>query len=331
MARIHEWDPALRESLPHLPLGSGPTPVRAAPDLGDGDAEVWLKDDGAFGDGGWGGNKVRKLEWLIPDVKRRRNRTVLTFGGIGTNWGLTTALYGRDHGLDVALGLIDQPVDDHVRSQLARLEQSGARLHFIPTKPRLVLAVPWLLARHSRRGRPPYFLPAGGSSPLGTLGYAEAALEIAAQVRAGELPEPGHVVVPVGTGGTAAGLLLGFELAGLSTRVAGIVVNDQLRLDHRTIFQLARRSARLLSRFGARRPVPHLRPERLILTREWLGPGYGHPTPEGDAALTDSSGPAGLPLDRVYTAKSMAALLSMNADGRFGRDPVLYLNTNGPR
>jgi D-cysteine desulfhydrase len=58
-----------------------------------------LKDDGKFGDGAWGGNKVRKLEWLLPDARRRQRRTILTFGGLGTNWGLATALYGREYGL----------------------------------------------------------------------------------------------------------------------------------------------------------------------------------------------------------------------------------------
>src|SRR5215467_12070619 len=94
----------------------------------------------------------------------------------------------------------------------------------------------------ARGGQPPYLLPAGGSSAVGALGYVEAALEIAAQVEAGALPEPAHAVVAVGTGGTAAGLALGFQLAGLRTRVVGIVVNDQLRLGPPVLARLARRS-----------------------------------------------------------------------------------------
>ena len=111
--------------------------------------------------------------------------------------------------------------------------------------------LPLLLARNARGGRPPYLLPAGGSSPVGAVGYVEAALEIAAQVGDGALPEPAHVVVPVGTGGTAAGLALGFQLAGMRTRVVGIVVNDQLRLDPPVIARLARRTAKLLEDRGA--------------------------------------------------------------------------------
>ena len=218
-ALLHERFPELRAALPHLALGERPTPVRRLPGLSEGGAPVWLKDDGAFGAGGWGGNKVRKLEWILPEARRRGARTILTVGGLGTNWGLAAALYAREQGLHAALALVDQPLDDHVRAQLARLKRCGAALHFTHTKARTIAAVPWLVLRHARGGRPPYVLPAGGSSPVGTLGYVEGAFELAAQVQDGALPEPSHVVTALGSGGTAAGLALGLRLAGLRTRV----------------------------------------------------------------------------------------------------------------
>jgi len=322
--RLHERFPALAETIPHLVLSERPTPVREMPGLG-----IWVKEDGAFGSGGWGGNKVRKLEWLIPDARRRGRRSILTFGGLGTNWGLATALYGREHGLETALALVDQPVDAHVEAQLARLEASGARIHRTRTKVRTVALLPWLLARNARGGRPPYLLPAGGSSPVGALGYVEAALEIAAQVEDGSLPEPAHVVVPVGTGGTAAGLALGLQLAGLRTRVVGVVVNDQLRLDGPALARLARRTAELLERRGARLGRLRLEPGMLDLTREEIGAGYGHPT-EAAAGATALASEDRLPLDPVYTAKAMAGLLALRAAGSLG-DPVLFLHTDGPR
>lgn len=320
---LHERFPALVGTLPHLPLSDRPTPVRELPGLG-----VWLKEDGAFGAGGWGGNKVRKLEWLIPDARRRGRRSILTFGGLGTNWGLATALYAREHGLRTALALVDQPVDDHVRAQLARLEASGARIHRTHTKARTVAMLPWLLARNASGGRPPYLLPAGGSSAVGVLGYIEAALEIAAQVEDGALPEPAHVVVAVGTGGTAAGLALGFQLAGLRSRV-GIVVNDQLRLDPPVLAKLARRGAALLERRGAHLGPLRLDPEMLDLTRDQIGAGYGHRT-EAAARAAELTAPEGLTLDPVYTAKAMAGLLALRAQGRLD-GPVLFVHTDGPR
>ena len=189
--------------------------------------------------------------------------------------------------------------------------------------------LPWLLARNARAGRPPYLLPAGGSSPVGALGYVEAALEIAAQVEDGTLPEPAHVVVPVGTGGTAAGLALGFQLAGLRTRVVGVVVNDQLRLDPSVIARLARRTAKLLERRGARLPELQLNPEMLDLTRDQIGAGYGHP-PRPPRAPPTLAAEERLPLDPVYTAKAMAGLLALRADARLD-GPVLFVHTDGPR
>lgn len=310
--------------MPHLALSERPTPVRELAGLG-----VWVKEDGVFGSGGWGGNKVRKLEWLIPDARRRGRRSILTFGGLGTNWGLATALYAREHGIETALALVDQPVDGHVEAQLARLEASGARVHRTHTKARTVATLPWLLARNARGGRLPYLLPAGGSSPVGAVGYVEAALEIAAQVEEGALPEPAHVVVPVGTGGTAAGLALGFQLAGLRTRVAGVVVNDQLRLDPAVLTRLSRRTAKLLERRGARLGHLRLEPDMLDLNRDQIGAGYGHPTEAARRAAGSVAG-AGLRLDPVYTAKAMAGLLAQRAEGRLAGS-VLFIHTDGPR
>ncbi|HEX6152475.1 MAG TPA: pyridoxal-phosphate dependent enzyme [Solirubrobacterales bacterium] len=323
-SHLHERFPALTESLPHLALSERPTPVRELPGLG-----VWVKEDGAFGSGGWGGNKVRKLEWLIPDAQQRGRRSILTFGGLGTNWGLATALYAREHGIETALALVDQPVDAHVEAQLGRLEATGARIHRTHTKARTVAMLPWLLARNARGGHPPYLLPAGGSSPVGALGYVEAALEIAAQVEDGSLPEPAHVVVPVGTGGTAAGLALGFQLAGLRTRVVGVVVNDQLRLDPPVLARLARRTAELLERRGARLGSLRLDPELLILTRDQIGAGYGYPT-EAAKRAAGLAAEERLPLDPVYTAKAMAGLLALREGGCL-EDPVLFVHTDGPR
>jgi D-cysteine desulfhydrase len=321
---LHRRFPALAETLPHLTLSERPTPVRELSGLG-----IWVKEDGAFGAGGWGGNKVRKLEWLIPEAKRRDRRSILTFGGLGTNWGLATALYAREHGLKTALALVDQPIDDHVRAQLARLEASGARIHRTHTRARTMRMLPWLIARNISGGHPPYLLPAGGSSPVGALGYVEAAFEIAAQVEDGSLPEPEHVVVAVGTGGTAAGLALGFQLAGLRSRVVGVVVNDQLRLDASVFARLARRTAKLLERRGADLPQLRLEPEMLDLTRDQIGAGYGHPT-EAAGRAADLAAKEQLFLDPVYTAKAVAGLLALREEGRLS-GLTLFVHTDGPR
>jgi D-cysteine desulfhydrase len=309
---LHRRFPELRESLPHVRLGDRPTPVSPLERLAPPGTSLWLKDDGKFGDGGWGGNKVRKLEWLLPDARRRQRRTILTFGGLGTNWGLATALYGREYGLRTALALVDQPVDDHVRAQQARLRASGATLHFTHTKARTIASLPWLLTRHSSGGRLPYLLPAGGSSSVGVLGYVEAALEVADQVATGALPQPSHVVCAVGTGGTLAGLTLGFRLAGLPTRAV-------------------ERCARVLRTRGAQFDVGAITADDLDVRTEWIGPGYGHRLKQAEQVRTRAHELEALNLDPVYTGKAMAGALALLERGELGEGPVLFLHTDGPR
>ncbi len=322
---LHQRWPGLR--LGHVALGAAPTPVRRLEGLeGLEGVDLWLKDESVFGDGGWGGNKVRKLEWILPEASRRGTRTLFTVGGIGTHWGLACALYGREHGLRTVLGLVDQPVDDHVREQLARLEASGASLHRYRTVRGLTLAAPWLIARNVRGRRLPWYLPAGGSNAVGTLGYVETALEIAAQVDAGVLPEPATVVTAIGSGGTAAGLALGFRLAGLRTRVLGAVVNDAFPLDAPVIARLANATGDLLRARGAT-DVPRIVPSDLTTADDWLGSTYGDPTP-ASLAMVAAARPLGLALEPVYTGKALAAIRDL---GSSLTGPVLWLNTHGPR
>lgn len=313
--------------LARTPLGTAPTRV-ARLELPGVDGEVWWKAESDFGDGAWAGNKVRKLEWILPEARRRGVRTIFTIGGIGTHWGLACARYGAEHGLATVLGLVEQPVDDHVRDQWARLQASPARLHRFASPTRLKLAAPALLAATvvRDRGRLPWYLPAGGSNPFGTLGYVEAALEIAAQVEAGELPEPGTCLVPVGSGGTVAGLALGFRIAGLRTRVLGVVVNDSLPLDAPRLVALANRTGDLLARRGAS-GIPSLAVGDLDARDDWLGETYGDPTPES-VGMVSAAAQVGLDLEPVYTGKALAALADL---GTSLPGPVLWLNTHGPR
>lgn len=325
MHRLHELFPQLRETLPALSLGAPPSPLRPLVGVEVDGKEVWVKDDGAYGDGGWGGNKVRKLEWLIPEAERLGRQTVVTVGGLGTNWGLACALYGKEYGLKTVLALVDQPRDGHVEEQLGRLRASGAELHFTGSTARTVLKVPWLLARHRRS----WFLPAGGSSPVGALGAVETALELGAQAEGGQMGPLSRVVTAVGSGGTAAGLVLGLQLAGLDTQVVAVVVNDKLRLDSRALLRLARKSARLLRERGAELPELDLDGGNLEVVEDQLGEGYGHRT-EAATKATRAVSQDGLELDPVYTAKAMAGLLALGDEGR-AEGPVVFLNTNGPR
>jgi D-cysteine desulfhydrase len=165
---------------------------------------------------------------------------------------------------------------------------------------------------------------------VGALGYVECALEIAAQVESAALPEPSHVVMPLGSGGTTAGLALGLRLAGLKTRVTAVLVNDKMRLDPPAMAKLAGRSARLLESRGAGVGDAAPGPDDITVEIGFLGAGYGHPTDEAGRAL-ELAREVALELEPVYTAKALAGLIGLNARGWFGEGPVLFLNTHGPR
>jgi D-cysteine desulfhydrase len=301
----------LKTALPHVSLSGGPSPVRRL----DLPGEVWVKDDGRLGTV-YGGNKVRKLEWTLADARARGATCVLTGGALATNHGLATALYARELGLRTTLVLVDQPMDDYVAAAFARLQRTGARIHRARTPRGAYALAPWAYLRSTGR-RPPYWLPVGGSSPRGLLGFVEAGLELAAQVSAGELPEPSRIVLAVGSGGCAAGLLVGLQLAGLRSQVHGVLVNDATPVTHDSVLRMAAKAARLVGT-----PAPT---DGLVLDTAWLGGGYGHPTPEAAAASAVLAA-QGVTTEPVYTAKAAAALLALPPG-----EPVLFWQTHNTR
>jgi D-cysteine desulfhydrase len=135
----------------------------------------------------------------------------------------------------------------------------------------------------------------------------------------------------MGSGGSAAGLALGLRIAGLRSRVVGVPVTRDLRTDPASVARLAGRAAAVLERRGARIAVEPPSAADLTVLEGWIGPGYGHPTREGEEAAVAVREGDGLALDPVYTAKAVAALRAENASGLFGAGPVLYVHTDGPR
>jgi D-cysteine desulfhydrase len=319
--------PQLRDRLPRLALAKGPSPVVPLERLSSrlGGPPLWVKNDGLYGSV-YGGNKARKLELILADALRRGSRTIITVGGTGTNHGLATALYAREQGLRTVLLLVDQPVTDRVRTQVWRLCQSGAVLRRTRTARRLR---PLMMLRYAdwRRAQLPYWLPVGGSTPLGAVGFVNAALELADQIAAGEMPEPAHIFVALGSGGTAAGLLLGLRMAGLRSRLVGVLVNDHMTLGREEVARLANRTAKLLRRRGAHLPPGKMWPEELDVLTDWLGDGYGYATLAGARAEELLRETEGLELEGVYTAKAAAALVDAVESGKLTEGPLLYWHT----
>ncbi|MCC6847514.1 MAG: pyridoxal-phosphate dependent enzyme [Deltaproteobacteria bacterium] len=319
--------PVLAGRLPRMALAALPTPAHRLADLGRdaGVAELWVKRDDLTGEP-YGGNKVRKLEWLLAAARARGHRSVLTTGALGSNHALATTIYARACGFRVHLVLIPQPVTEHVRRTLLLDHAYGAAIHAVPSIGAARRRVLGLLARGALAGDRPYLVPTGGSSGLGTLGYVNAGMELAEQVAAGVLPEPAAVVVPLGSGGTVAGLVAGLRLGGLATRVVAVRVTDLLPLSPRFLARLATRSLAALARLGAA-PLPTVAPEDFDVRSEWLGPGYGVVTPEGLEAARRAAATEGLRLETTYGAKALAGALALGRAPAARGAPLLFWHT----
>jgi D-cysteine desulfhydrase len=295
--------PPLAHRIPHLPLTDLPTPVER---LALGDAVLWVKRDDRSG-AEYGGNKVRKLEFLLGAAREAGVPRLITAGAAGSHHCLATTVYGRRHGFDLTLVLFPQPVTPHVREVLSAVAVRGAEIHPVP---RMELVPAGLLRerlRHRRSGCA--VIPPGGSSPEGTLGYVSAGLELAAQVEAGEMPAPDVIHMAAGTLGTAVGIAIGLEMAGVPSRVHAVRVVGRLVANRRTLRGLVRRTLARLSASGATVPEAGRVLARIELSGRHLGGGYGVPTPAGEAAIREGRD-AGLVLDSTYTGKVAAAALA---------------------
>jgi len=318
--------PGLRDRLPRVPFLAGPTPVSRWDLPGLAGTELWIKHDERSGTL-YGGNKPRKLEFVIGAARARGARRLVTTGGLGTNHGLATTVLGRAAGLATSLVLLHQPVTEEVRRKLLLDAAWGADLVYRRSVPGVALGVAAVLVRSTLRGERPFLVPTGGSSPVGNGGFVSAGLELGLQVDAGLLPAPGSVWVPVGTGGTLAGLVVGLRLAGLTTRVVGVLVTDVLAPHPARLARAARATAARLRRLDSRIPPVSAVPEDFELVTDQVGPGYGAATPAARDAVHIAR-EAGLTLETTYTGKCLAALRARAAAGELGQEPVLFWNTH---
>jgi 1-aminocyclopropane-1-carboxylate deaminase/D-cysteine desulfhydrase-like pyridoxal-dependent ACC family enzyme len=306
--------PFVQRRLPWMPLGDFPTPVEWLPAL-----DVWVKRDDRSG-ALYGGNKVRRLEFLLADATRRRARRILTLSAFGSHHLLATTLYGRREGFEVCGLVCPQPSTADARDTLLLSAGAGACLHRVRNLAAVPLTVLGAMRQH--RGNRRVFLPPGGSSPLGALGYAAAALELAEQVRAGALPLPDAIFVPLGSGGTAAGLAVGMRLARLeSTRLVAVRVFDRLFANAHRLARLADRAAALLRAAGGP-DAGRFRAGDFQVVHDQFGRGYGRATEAAQAALR-AAADCGLRLEATYTAKALAAVLHRSRRG----ERVLFWNT----
>jgi len=309
-------------------LLDAPTPIQRLARLGDSfGIELHVKRDDLTGLGG-GGNKLRKLEFLLGEALRQGADTVITVGALQSNHARLTAAVAARAGLQCELVLTRSTArddEDYRHNGNVLLDRLfGARVHALPAGADAAGFAAGRRAELERRGRRVYLAPLGGSSPIGCLGYAAAVMEIARQERAGGVSFE-RIVLPNGSGGTQAGLVAGHAALGLDPRrVQAFTVLAPVETALETTRRLAAETLALL------RPGLPLAEDAVRIDGSQLGPGYGVPTEAMHAALSEMATKEGLPIDPVYGGKAFAGLLADARAGRLARGArVLFLMTGG--
>ncbi|MET0286609.1 MAG: pyridoxal-phosphate dependent enzyme [Polyangiales bacterium] len=328
-ALVERWPQLAR--LARVELATLPTPVEPLPRISETlDSEIWVKRDDLTA-ARYGGNKVRKLEYLLAAAKQRGANTLITAGAVGSHHVFATALYGRELGLETYAALTPQPYARHVEDQLRAGLAVGAHLYPVSGLAELAKRMLELSVRLRFWGRRPFVIPLGGSNVYGVLGFVNAGLELAQQIDAGLCPDFDAIFVSAGTCATVAGLALGLAAGGVKTQVVGVRVTDRLLANSLRIGKLIQDADHLLRKLEPRFPdVAERALASIQLDAHQFGEGYGRSTPASDAAR-DLAGSEGLLLDETYTSKAFACLLreaGASSDGGIRRgQKLLYWHT----
>ncbi|UCE02878.1 MAG: pyridoxal-phosphate dependent enzyme [Candidatus Latescibacterota bacterium] len=314
--------PDLRRTLPWTPLAR-PTRVHALSRLESymRGSEIWVKRDDQTSEI-HGGNEARKLEFVFGEALRRGSRRMLAFGSVGSSSGLAVAAFAHHFELRAILALSRRSSAKQVQRVLQLEHGLGAELHRVDGGPRALwkLVQSCLGATPEASSRLPYVLWPRRATLLGALGYVNAAYELHRQVACGILPEPECIYVAVRSGATLAGLALGCQLAGIRSRLVGVVADGHRPGSPRRLIGRACRVLRRSSRhFPAQRG-----PAAAIELRRGNGPRVAGPQARG--LLRDLEN---LDLDATSTAPTMAALLDDRRAERVD-GPVLFWQTHCP-
>ncbi len=319
-------------ALPRVPLAELPTPVTAHPELAAslGGARLLVKRDDACAEP-YGGNKVRKLEFLLGAALAEERRALVTFGAYGSNHALATALYGTRAGLDVHVVLAPQPHTGYLEANLGALVATGARVHvvdgFEATLRRAAVLKGELAARD---GVEPAIVPFGGTCAVSAAGFVNAGLELAAQIATAQFPQPVAVYVPLGSMGTGAGIALGLAAAGVRSRVVGVRVVPAEVTPPDLLDRVVDEAVAHLRAADPAFPALARADLALEIREGFLGGGYAVPTPPARDAIALAAR-AGIALDTTYTGKAFAALAADGARGGLEGRSVLFWDTYNSR
>lgn len=314
--------------FPRVRLGHLPTPLEPMENLSRvlGGPRLWIKRDDCTGLS-TGGNKTRKLEFLMAEAVARQADVVITQGATQSNHARQTVAAAARLGmrchilLEDRTGSTDPSYTDNGNVLLDRLH--GATVERRAGGSDMQAEMEALAAKLAETGHRPYVIPGGGSNPLGALGYVNAALELVNQSAERGL-HIDHLVHATGSAGTQAGLVVGLHALNSPIRLLGVGVRAPREKQETMVHDLGCRTWELL---GLRGELPR---EKVVANSDYVGGGYGVPTPGMVEAVTLLARTEGLLLDPVYSGKGMAGLIDLVRKGRFKKDEnVVFLHTGG--
>jgi L-cysteate sulfo-lyase len=314
--------------FPRITLAHLPTPLEFLPQLTKhlGGPNIYVKRDDCTGLAS-GGNKTRKLEFLMADAREQRADTIITQGAVQSNHARQTAAAAARLGMQCELlfeNRIAEPGEDYLNSGNVLLDRLfGANIHHYPGATDMNAAMEAHAAELKSRGRKPYIIPGGGSNPIGALGYVNCALEILQQANEQQL-HIHHIVHATGSAGTQAGLVTGLCATHSGIPVLGIGVNAPREVQEEKVYQLALETADYIGAAGC------VRREDVIANCDYIGDGYGVPTDGMCEALLLLARLEGLLFDPVYSGKGLAGMIDLIKQGQFKKDEnLLFIHTGG--
>ncbi len=306
-------------TLPRFFFAHLPTPIEALPSLSHAfdDVHLWIKRDDQTGLA-FGGNKTRKLEFLVAEARATNANHLVSAGAAQSNHCRQTAAAAARYGLACTLVLTGQP-DEHPSANLLLDHLFGANIIWVPNRADRDRVLQETVARLKADGERPYLVPYGGSSPTGAAGYFFAMQEVLQQGLQAD-----WIVIASSSGGTQAGLALGAKYFGFNGKILGISIDEPAD-------QLCQRVAELANKTAVLLQIPQrLQAEEILVVDEFAAPGYGVFTALEQEAIRHFARHEGILLDPVYTGRAAGGLLQLIRRGYFSSEArILFWHTGG--
>jgi L-cysteate sulfo-lyase len=318
----------LLSRFPRVSLAHLPTPLEYLPRLSEhlGGPHIYVKRDDCTGLG-MGGNKTRKLEFLVADAIQKNADVIITQGAVQSNHARQTAAAACKVGMECEL-IFEKRVEDaddaYKNSGNVLLDRIfGANIREVAKGSDMNAAMEALADELRAEGKTPYIVPGGGSNPIGALGYIDCALEFMYQANRDGLVID-HVVHATGSAGTQAGLVVGLKATSSNIPLLGIGVNAPKDVQEEKVWQLAVETAEYVGAPGC------VHREDIVANCDYVGDGYGVPTKAMNDAVVLLARLEGLLFDPVYSGKGLAGMIDLIKKGYFGdAENIVFVHTGG--